>query len=108
MGYNNRQYQKTFLGNTALAAGTLGGTAQIFTGSGTFHGVVVGTTTGTAFIVSDSSNQVLNILQNGSTAVLLKASVAENTYPADLAIANGLYVTFGVNGTYTVLWSQGS
>ncbi len=104
--YNANQYQRTFLGNPSAASGTLGGTAQIFTGSGTLHGIVVGTTTGTAFVVSDSTGQVLNVLQNCSTAVLLKASVAENFYEIDAAIANGLYVTFGVQGTYTVLWQK--
>lgn len=106
MSYNDKQYQKTFLGNPSIAATILGGTAQIFSGSGTLHGIIVGTTTGTVFVVSDSSTQVLNVLTNNSTAMLLKASIAEQTVYPDMAIANGLYVTFGVNGTYTVLWQQ--
>jgi len=108
MGYNNRQYQKTFLGNPAAASGLLGGTAQIFTGSGTFHGVVVGTTTGTVFVVADTTGQTGVVVNNGSTAMLLKASIAEKDFLPDFQIANGLYVTFGVNRTYTILWSQGS
>ncbi len=106
--YNSNQFQKTFLGNSpAVAAGILGGTAQIFTGSGTFHGVIVGTTTGTAFVVADCVNQTGIVVTNGSTAMLLKASVTEGDYTdVDMAIANGLYVTFGVNGTYTVLWTK--
>ncbi len=107
--YNNRQYQRTFLGNSpAIAAGTLGGTAQIFSGAGTFHGVIVGTTTATAFVVADCINQTGIVVTNGSTTMLLKASITEGNYvDIDAAIANGLYVTFGINGTYTVLWSQG-
>ncbi len=106
--YNSNQFQRTFLGNpNAVPTVNLGSTAQIFTGSGTFHGVVVGTTTGTAFVVSDSTTQTRVVLQDGSTAMLLKASVAEGVYTnIDAAIANGLYVSFGINGTYTVLWSK--
>ncbi len=109
MGYNNRQYQKTFLGNPSVAAGILGGTAQIFLGAGTIHGVVVGTTTGTQFVLADTNALTGIVVTNGSTAILLKSSIAEGVYTnIDASIANGLYVTFGVNGTYTVLWSQGS
>ncbi len=107
MGFNNKQYNRTFLGTPGLAAGTIGGTAQIFSGAGTFHGVVVGTTTATQFVVSDSVLQTGIVVTNGSTVMLLKSSVAEQTVLPDAAIANGLYVTFGINGTYTVLWSQG-
>ncbi len=106
--YNSNQFQRTFLGNfPTVSVGLIGGTAQIFTGSGTFHGVVVGTTTGTVFVVADCVNQTGIVVTNGSTAMLLKASVAEAAYTnIDAAIANGLYVTFGINGTYTVLWSK--
>ncbi len=104
--YNSKEFQKTFLGNTAAVASLIGGTAQIFTGRGTFHGVIVGTTTGTAFAVSDSTGLTGITFSNGSTAMILKASIAERLYEADMIIANGLYVSFGVNGTYTVLWSQ--
>jgi len=106
MSYNDQQYQKTFLGNPSIAAQTLGGTAQIFSGSGTIHAVIVGTTSGTAFRVFDSTAQTGVTVTNGSTAIVLKASIAENTYPINMSIANGLYVSFGINGTYTVLWSQ--
>ncbi len=109
MGYNNRQYEKTFLGNPSLAATALGGTALIFSGAGTFHGIVIGTTTGTVFVVSDSVSQTGIKLTDGSTAMLFKASLAEGSYTdIDASMANGLYVTFGVNGTYTVLWTKGS
>ncbi len=106
MSYNEKQYQKTFLGTPGAVASLIGGTAQIFSGSGTFHGVVVGTTTATQFVIADSVNQAGITVNNGSTAMLLKSSVAEGEYTADFAIANGLYVTFGINGTYTVLWSK--
>ncbi len=110
MGYNNRQYQKTFLGNPSQAdalTGINGGTAQIFSGAGIFHGVIVGTTTGTVFVVSDSISQTGVAVNNGSTAMVLKASIAEGNYTnIDLSIANGLYVTFGGKGTYTVLWEK--
>ncbi len=110
MGYNNRQYEKTFVGNPSVAATVLGGTAMIFSGAGTLHGIVVGTTTGTAFLVFDTAaGQTRQYVTNGSTAMVLKASVAEGSFTdIDMSIANGLYVTFGINGQYTVLWSQGS
>ncbi len=108
MGYNNRQYQRTFLGNPSAAVGSLGSTAQLFTGSGTLHGIIVGTTSGTAFGVFDTITQSSWRVSDNSTTILLKASIAEGNYvDIDAAIANGLYVSFAINGTYTVLWSQG-
>ncbi len=108
MGYNNRQYQRTFLGAPGALSGAFGGTAQIFTGAGTFHGVVVGTTNGTAFVVSDSAGLTGIAVTSGSTVMVLKSSITEGIYTnIDAAIANGLYISFGINGTYTVLWSQG-
>lgn len=105
--YNAYQYNRTTLGTfPSGVAGILGGTAQVFTGPGTFHGVVVGTTTGTAFTAFDTTGQTAITVLNGSTAMILKASITENTYTADMVMANGLYVTFGVNGTYTVLWTK--
>ncbi len=105
--YNANQYQKTFLGGAVQAAGLIGGTAQIFSGQGTLHGIVVSTTTGTQFIVSDSVAQTGTILTDGSTAMILKASVTEGVFtPIDAVFSKGLYVTFGVSGSYTVLWTK--
>ncbi len=106
MSYNNRQYQRTFLGNPSGIPTP--GTSQIFSGAGTFHGVVVGTTAASAFCVFDTIGQTGIFVTNGSTAMILKTSVAEGVYLADMSIASGLYVSFAGTGTYTVLWSQGS
>ncbi len=107
MGFNNRQYQRTFLTGTASGSNLAGGTAQIFSGAGTFHGVVVGTTTGTQMVVADAINQTGIVMQNSSTVMILKASIAEGNYiDIDASIANGLYVAYGASGTYTILWSK--
>ncbi len=105
--YNNKQFQGTAIGVfPAGVVGVLGGTAQIFSGPGTFHGVVVGTTTGTAFAAFDVTDQTGITVSSGTTAMILKASIVEGDYEVNRYMANGLYVTFGRNGTYTVLWSQ--
>lgn len=95
--YNNREYKQTYL--------TGGTTAQVFTGRGTLHAIVVGTTAATAVDVFDMVNP--GTVTNTATVMVLKASVAENTYLIDAVMANGCYVTYGSGGTYTVLWTQG-
>lgn len=95
--FNNREYEKTYL--------TGGTTSQIFSGKGLLHGIVVGTTTSTAIAAFD-------MVQTGSlvptsTAMILKASIAEGNYSdLDMNFANGLYITYGTAGTYTVIWSK--
>lgn len=94
--YNSKQYEVAYL--------TGGTTSQIFTGNGTLHAVIVGTTTSTVFNAFDMVNP--GTVTNTSTVMVLKASVAEGDYILDAKIANGLYITFGTAGTYTVLWTK--
>ncbi len=91
--YNNREYVPTHV------SGTTG--TQIFTGKGVLHNIVVNATTATAFGVFDEASNIFS-----GTMAILKASVAENSYNYDATVANGLYVTCGINGDYTVLWSK--
>lgn len=92
MAFNNKDYEKTYL--------TGGSTALIFTGKGTVHGVVVGTTAATAVVLYDG------LAATSGTAVLLKASIVENSYDMDMSMSNGCYVTYGSGGTYTVIWTK--
>lgn len=90
--FNNREYQYTYLTGAT--------TNQIFSGRGTLFGVVVNSTTATAFGIYDGI---------GSTAQpvgILKASIVENTYVYNCSVSSGLYVTFGTSGNYTVLWAK--
>ncbi len=90
--YNNREYNPTHI--------TTGTTAQIFTGKGILHNIVVNTSTGTAVAMYDS------IGANTGTIAILKSSISEGTYSYDATVANGLYITHGT-GDYTVLWTRG-
>ena len=94
--FNNREYQNTLI--TTISQN------QIFTGRGTFHGVVVGSSSIAALKIGDA------ITGTSATVGTLRASVAEGDYLYDTVIANGLRVTldgatFG-GGVYTVLWSK--
>lgn len=89
--YNTREYIPAYI--------TAGSTAQIFTGKGILHSIIVGTTTSTAVTFFYGTTI-------GSTTILLKASIAENTYPIDMVVPNGLYMTYGSGGTYTVLYTK--
>lgn len=102
MGYNNRQYLGKFLGNVApLTASTSSGTL-IVSGAGTFHGIVVGTTAASAFIVYDSA-----VSANAGTMMVLKSSIAEGNYlNIDASYANGLFVTYAPGGAYTVVYTS--
>lgn len=93
MAYNNRLYVPLH-----LSGGT---TSQVFTGPGTLHAIVVNTTTNTAMGVYDS------VAALTGTLAVLKASIAENTYEYDVVCANGLYLTLGAAGDYTVVWTKG-
>ena len=90
--YNNREYNPAYITNAT--------STQIFTGKGIVRAVIVGTTTGTAFVVYDSVGTTTG------TVCLLKSSVAENTYTLDATIAKGLFLTMGIAGTYTVTWTK--
>lgn len=94
--YNNREYIKAYL--------TGGSTAQVFTGRGTLHSIIVGTTAASPVSVFDMVNP--GTLTNTGTAMVLKASVAENTFPIDIVMANGCYIAYGSGGTYTVVYTQ--
>lgn len=96
MSYNTREYQGTLLTTT--------GTAQVFTGKGILHGILVGNTTATELRVFDMINP--GTITTTGTVAVLKASIAENTYLVDMSIASGVYITSGAGGTYTVLWTK--
>ncbi len=95
--YNNRQYQYTLISGVSQN--------QIFTGRGTFHGVVVGSTSIAALKIGDA------ITGTSSTVGTLKASIAEGDYLYDASISAGLRITLdgttSAPGSYTVLWTQG-
>lgn len=103
--YNAYQYNKTALGNASVVS-LIGGTAQIFSGPGTIHAIVVGTTSSTAFVAFDMVDPGSAAPLTSGTVAILKSSIAENTYLLDAVIAQGLYVRFGTGGTYTVLWTK--
>ncbi len=93
MSYNNREYIPTHIGT-----GTT--TSLVFSGKGILHSIVVNSST--AVIVG-----AFDALTNASgTVALLKASVAEGPYEYDAVCANGLFITTGVGGDYTVLWTR--
>lgn len=94
MAYNNREFKPTHI--------TTGSTNQVFTGKGILHSVVVNATSSSAFAIFDSA-----VGATTGTLAILKASIVENTYTYDATIANGLYITNGTTGDYTVLWVQG-
>ena len=92
--FNNKEYQKQFLTATAT---------QVFTGRGTFHGIVIGTTATTAVQLCDATG----INTNNGTFMILKASIAEGSYmDIDTICVNGLYVTNSITGSYTIVYSQ--
>ena len=93
MAYNTREYKPTHITGSA--------TTLVFTGKGILHNIVVNTTTGTVVNVYDN----LGSGTTGTVAVL-KSSIAENSYNFDATIANGLYITSGAAGDYTVTWTQ--
>lgn len=90
--YNNREYIPVYV--------TAGSTAQIFAGKGILHAIIVGTTAATPVVFYGGTTA------SGSTTVLLKSSIVEGTYPIDAVIPNGLYMTYGAAGTYTVLYTK--
>ncbi len=93
MAYNNREYIPTHITGST--------TTLVFSGKGTFHGIVVNATTGTAIGIFDG------ITTNVGTIALMKSSIVENFYDFDAVCANGLFLTTGINGDYTVLWTKG-
>lgn len=94
MPYNNREYVPKYI------SGITG--TQVFTGKGTLHAVVVNTTTATAFGIYDTASGTAT-----GTIALLKSSVVEGPYEYDASISNGLYITCGSSGDYTVLYTKG-
>jgi hypothetical protein len=94
--YNNLEYQKTFLTGAT--------TAQIFSGKGTLHSIVVGLTSTSSAFLFDMVNP--GTLATTNTAIALKPSVSEGVYNFDAAFANGCYLTCGTGGNYTVLWTK--
>lgn len=91
--YNIAEYKPAFITNSTTSA--------VFTGKGILHAIVVNSTTGTPFAVFDSAVNAAT-----GTIAILKSSIAENTYLFDATVANGLYITCGVSGNYTVLYTK--
>lgn len=96
--YNNQEYRMMYLQGGP-------GTAQIFSGRGRLHNIMVGITNSQSIQVFDMVNP--GTLSNTNTAMVLKASVAEGNYFCDAAFANGCYLTYGAGGAYTVTYTQG-
>lgn len=92
MAYNNREYKPTHI--------TTSTTTQVFSGKGILHSIVVNSTTGTAINVYDA------VSAGTGTVAVLKSSVVEGVYEYDASIANGLYITSGAAGDYTVMWEK--
>ncbi len=90
--YNNREYKPTHL--------STGTTSQVFTGKGIIHALSINAATAVAFGIYDG-------LASTSVAIaVFKASAGEGTYLLDATVANGLYVTYGAGGDFTVLWTN--
>lgn len=78
--------------NTAQGSGL-----QIKTGSGHLRGILVGTTTATAFqIIDGTSGTNTNLAE-------LKVSIVENFYELNCNFVQGLRIVCGA-GTYTVVY----
>lgn len=89
--YNNSEFIPKYL--------STGSTSQVFSGKGILHAINVNKSSAVAFGIYDGTDTTTPI-------AVLKASISEGSYVYDVAVANGLYVTYGTNGDYTVIWTK--
>lgn len=75
-------------------------TTQVFTGKGTLHSIVVGTSAAGAITVADGTASA------STTFAILKSSIGEGTYTFDCSISNGLRITTAASSLITVVWAQ--